>query len=189
MLVTLGTNVLHVAVNAALIFGFRLGVEGAALSTLISRAAGTAALLVLQRRPGQDITLEKVLAYRPDMKIIRMILFVGIPAGIENCLFQLGKLMVHSTVSLLGTTAIAVQALSNTWSFQSMPGIAIWLGLVTVEGSWCWAPGSGGGPRYTLKLTAYDLYWSWPPDPHCDCCLTKPCGGFRLGVWMRQSAG
>jgi putative MATE family efflux protein len=155
MLVTLGTNVINIAVNAALIFGFRLGVEGAALSTLISRAAGTAALLVLQRRPGQDITLEKVLAYRPDMKIIRKILFVGIPAGIENCLFQLGKLMVHSTVSLLGTTAIAVQALTNTLeAFQSMPGIAIGLGLVTVAGTCMGAGKPEEARRYTLKLTA-----------------------------------
>lgn len=187
MLVTLGTNILHVAVNAALIFGLRLGVEGAALSTLISRAVGTAALLLLQRRPGQDITLEKVLAYRPDMKIIRMILFIGIPAGVENCLFQLGKLMVHSTVSLLGTTAIAVQALTNTLeAFQSMPGIAVGLGLVTVAGTCMGAGKPEEARRYTLKLTVL-TYIILAASILIVLLLTKPAAA--LAGMNAQSAG
>jgi putative MATE family efflux protein len=154
MLVTLGTNVVHLIVNAVLIFGLRLGVEGAALSTLLSRVLGAAVMLAFQRRPGQDITFDKILTYKPDLKIIRMILYIGIPAGVENCLFQLGKLMVQSTVSTLGTAAIAVQALTGMLeAFQSMPAVGIGLGLVTVAGTCMGAGKPEEARRYIIKLT------------------------------------
>jgi Na+-driven multidrug efflux pump len=154
MLVSLGTNIVHIAINAVLIFGLKMGVEGAAISTLLSRMLGAAAMLLFQRRPGQDITLDKLRTYRPDFKLIRMILYIGIPAGIENSLFQFGKLLVQSTVSTLGTAAIAVQALTSTLeAFQSMPSNAIGLGLVTVAG-FCMGAGKPlEARRNIIKLT------------------------------------
>jgi Na+-driven multidrug efflux pump len=83
-----------------------------------------------------------------------MILYVGVPAGIENCLFQLGKLLVQSTVSTLGTTAIAVQALTGTLEgLQSMPSMAIGLGLLTVAGHCMGAGKPEEAKRYIIKLT------------------------------------
>ena len=154
MLVSLGANVVHVAVNALLIFGFDMGVTGAAVSTLLSRMLGALVMLLLQRRPGQIITLDKLRSYRPDIRIIRMILVIGIPAGIENGLFQLGKLLVQSTVSTLGTAAIAAQALTGMLEgFQSMPGVAIGLGLLTVAGQCMGAGRPEEARRYIIKLT------------------------------------
>lgn len=154
MLVSLGANVIHITVNAVLIFGFRMGVEGAAISTLLTRILGASAMLLFQRRPGQSITLDKMLTYRPDKRVIRMILFIGIPAGVENCLFQLGKLLVQSTVSTLGTTAISVQALTSTLeALQSMPSTAIGLGLLTIAGYCMGAGKPDEARRYIIKLT------------------------------------
>lgn len=154
MQVSVWTNVLHIAVNALLIYGLKLGVEGAALSTLLSRILGAAALLYFQRRPGQIISLDNLCAYRPDKKIIRMILYVGIPSGIENCLFQLGKLLVLSTVATLGTRVIAVQAMMGMLEgFQSIPSQAIGLGLLTVAGYCMGAGRPDEARRYTIKLT------------------------------------
>jgi putative MATE family efflux protein len=154
MLVSLGANIVHIAVNAILIFGLNMGVEGAALSTLLSRILAALVLLIFQRRPGQAITLDKLLTFRPDKRILRMILYVGVPAGIENCLFQLGKLLVQSTVSTLGTTAIAVQALTGTLEgLQSMPSMAIGLGLLTVAGHCMGAGKPEEAKRYIIKLT------------------------------------
>jgi putative MATE family efflux protein len=154
MLVSLGANVLHIAVNALLIFGFKMGVTGAAVSTLLSRTLGALTMLYLQRRPGQTITLDKLRRFRPDKRVIRMILFIGIPAGVENCLFQLGKLLVQSTVSTLGTTAIAAQALTNTLEgLTSMPSVAIGLGLLTIAGQCMGAGRPDEARRYIIKLT------------------------------------
>lgn len=154
MMVSLGTNIVHIGINAVLIYGLKLGVEGAAISTLTSRILGAAAMLLFQRKPGQDITLDHLRAYRPDMKIIRMILYIGIPTGIESSLFQLGKLLVQSTVSTLGTAAIAVQALTSMMeTLQSMPSNAIGLGLVTVAGFCMGAGKIGEARRNIIKLT------------------------------------
>ena len=154
MLVSLGANVVHIAVNALLIFGFGMGVTGAALSTLLSRALGALTMLLLQRRPGQAITFDGLRTYRPDKRIIRMILYIGIPAGVENCLFQLGKLLVQSTVSTLGTSAIAAQALTSMLEgLQSMPSVAIGLGLLTVAGQCMGAGRPEEARRYIIKLT------------------------------------
>jgi putative MATE family efflux protein len=177
MLVSLGANIIHIAVNAVLIFGLRLGVEGAAISTLLSRMLGALVMLLFQRRPGQAITLDNIRAYRPDKRLIRMILFVGIPAGIENCLFQLGKLLVQSAVSTLGTRAIAVQALTSTMEgLQSMPSVAIGLGLLTVAGYCMGAGRPDEARRYIIKLTKLSA------AVLAACCgivfvLTKPITG------------
>lgn len=135
MLVAAAADVLNVAGNAALIFGLGMGVLGAALATLASRIFSAAVMLRYQAAPGQAISLGDPRAFRPDGAMLRRILRVGIPSAVENGMFQFGKLIVQSTVSTLGTTAIAAQAVTNTMElFGVMPGQAIGIGLVTVAG-------------------------------------------------------
>lgn len=77
--------------------------------------------------------MERSLSYRFDWKMIKSILKIGIPNGLENSMFQLGKIIVLSLVSTFGTFAIAANAVSNTIaSFQVLPGMAIALGVTTV---------------------------------------------------------
>ena len=154
MLVTLGTNALNIVGNAVLIFGLHWGVAGAAAATLISRVIGGLLMLILQRRPGSVITLRNYLSIRPDVKLIRRILSIGIPTGVENCMFQLGKLLIQSTVSTLGTQAMAVQAMTAQIElFTSMPGMAVGIGLVTVVGQCIGAGRPEEAVRYSRKLT------------------------------------
>ena len=156
MLVSAGGNLINIAGNAVFLFVFRWGVFGAALSTTLSRVLPCAVILWLHRKPGQVIVLDRYLTIRPDWKMIRMILRVGIPTGVENGMFQLGRLMVQSTVALLPTAEIAAQAMINTLEyFTSMPSMAIGLGLVTVAGR-CMGAGKPEEARsYTILLTIY----------------------------------
>ena len=156
MLVSAGGNLINIAGNAVFLFVFRWGVFGAALSTTLSRVLQCAVILWLHRKPGQVIVLDRYLTIRPDWKMIRMILRVGIPTGVENGMFQLGRLMVQSTVALLPTAEIAAQAMINTLEyFTSMPSMAIGLGLVTVAGR-CMGAGKPEEARsYTILLTIY----------------------------------
>ena len=110
MLSSLVMNVVNIGGNAVLIFGFGMGVMGAALASLISRAVACFAVLSLLQKPACPLRVEGLQALKPDGGLIRRILRVGIPAGIENGMFQIGKLSVSSLTSTLGTAAIAANA-------------------------------------------------------------------------------
>ena len=135
MIVAAAADALNVVGNAILIFGYGMGVLGAALATLASRIVSAAVMLWFQSRPGQVITLGDARSFIPDGAMLRRITRVGIPSAVENGMFQFGKLVVQSTVSVLGTTAIAAQSIIAILdSFCGLPGQAIGIGLVTVAG-------------------------------------------------------
>ena len=114
MLVTALANVVNIFGNALLIFVFDLGVAGAALSTLFSRILNAVILLACQRDPCLPIPFRDYRSIRPQRRLIATICRIAIPTGLENGMFQLGKLLVQSTVATLGTTAIAINAIANS---------------------------------------------------------------------------
>ena len=135
MLVAAAADALNIVGNAVLMFVLRWGVTGAAVATLASRVFSAVLMLRWQLRPGLPISLTDVRHIRPDWAMIRRVLRIGLPAAVENGMFQLGRLVVQSTVSVLGTTAIAAQALALTLeTFGSMPAQAVGIGLMTVAG-------------------------------------------------------
>jgi len=156
MVVSTISNVVNVILNAVLIFGFHLGVAGAALATLVSRVMCAVAVLYFLRQPHQAIVVRDYRKMRPDMKRILNIMAVGIPTGIENGMFQLGKLAIQSTVSTLGTTAIAAQAMANTLeSLNSNAQIGIGLGMMTIVGQCMGAGRVDEARKNILRLTGY----------------------------------
>ena len=85
------------------------------------------------RMDRQPIVVRNYRQIRPDGKMIRRVLALGIPSGIENSMFQLGKIIVLSLVSTFGTYAIAANAVSNAIAlFQILPGMAITLAITPV---------------------------------------------------------
>jgi putative MATE family efflux protein len=152
MQVSLGMNLINIAGNALLIFGFRMGVEGVAIPTLISRLAAAVAMVALLRRPGLPVQIEKF-TLKHDRYVIKHILRFGIPNGLESGMFQLGKILLLSTVAVLGTASVAANAIGNTvCSFQCVAGNALGLALVTVV-SRCVGAGNYEKARfYTKKL-------------------------------------
>ena len=110
MLSSLVMNVVNIGGNAVLIYGFKMGVMGAALASLVSRAIACFAVLYLLQKPDCPLRVDGLRALAPKARLIRQILRVGIPAGIENGMFQIGKLSVSSLTSTLGTAAIAANA-------------------------------------------------------------------------------
>lgn len=122
MTIAVVSNGLNIAGNAVLIWGFHLGVAGAAIATLGSRVISAVVVLAFLRNPKQEIAVYGYGRIRPDGQRIRRILSLGIPNGIENAMFQFGKLAIQSTVSTLGTIAIAAQAMTNI--LENLNGIA-----------------------------------------------------------------
>lgn len=135
MLSSLVMNVVNIGGNALLIYGFNMGVTGAALASLVSRAVACFAVLYLLQKPDCALRIDSPQALKPDVKLIRRILRIGVPTGIESGMFQIGKLAVASLTSTLGTAAIAANAVGNTTTtFLNIPANAVGMAAIAVVG-------------------------------------------------------
>ena len=133
MRVSLLMNAINVTGNAILVFGLRIGTAGVAIPTLISRMVAAIVITVLLCNQTRILHIERTRKIRFDGRMIRKILAIGVPNGLENSMFQLGKILVLSLVSTFGTYAIAANAVSNAIAlFQILPGMAISLAITTV---------------------------------------------------------
>ena len=123
MTISMISNIMNIGGNAVLIWVFHLGVAGAANSTLVSRIFCAVGVLWLRRKD----------------------------RGIENSMFQLGKLAIQSTVSTLGTAAIAAQAMTNILeNLNGIAAIGVGVGLMTIVGQ-CLGAGRKDEAVYYIK--------------------------------------
>ena len=153
MTISVISNIMNIVGNAILIFGFHMGVAGAALSTLISRIFCAIVVMYFLRNPKEEICVRDYIKIRPDRHKIKMILALGIPTGIENGMFQFGKLAIQSTVSTLGTAAIAAQAMTNILeNLNGIAAIGIGIGLMNVVGECIGAGRKDEAIYYTKKM-------------------------------------
>jgi len=140
MLASLLVNVLNAGGNAFCIYYLKTGIEGVAIPSLAARALAAAMLTALLYRgrayrgsPGIDI--KGILKARPDFPVIRDILRIGVPNGVESSVFQIGKILVLTLMAELGTSAVAANAAAMTLvTFNVLPGTAIGFALITVVG-------------------------------------------------------
>ena len=133
MKILLVCDILNVVGNAICIYYLGWDVRGVAIPTVISRAL--AAILILHFVVDRDYKLhiKRTLKHKFDFVILRKVLQVGIPYGIENGLFQLGRVLVLSIVATFGTMAIAANSVGYAIGiFSVLPGFAINLGLTAV---------------------------------------------------------
>lgn len=158
MRVSLLMNAINVTGNAILVFGLRIGTAGVAIPTLISRMVAAIVITVLLCNQTRILHIERTLKFRFDGRMIRKILAIGVPNGLENSMFQLGKILVLSLVSTFGTYAIAANAVSNEIAlFQILPGMAISLAITTVI-SQCVGANDYEQVHYYLKKLLVIIY-------------------------------
>ena len=149
-------NVANIVGNTLFIFVLQMGAAGAAVSTLISRALCAFVVSYALRKPGYAIQLKNYFSIRPDLNLIVKILAIGVPSGIENGMFQFGKLAIQSTVSSLGTAAIAAQAMTIIFeNVNGMAAVGIGIGLMTVVGQSIGAGRQEEAKYYIVKLAGY----------------------------------
>ena len=162
MLSSLVMNVVNIGGNAVLIYGFKMGVMGAALASLVSRAIACFAVLYLLQKPDCPLRVDGLRALAPKARLIRQILRVGIPAGIENGMFQIGKLSVSSLTSTLGTAAIAANAVANTTTtFLNIPANAVGMAALTVVGQCLGAGEKDQAVYYSRRLMLFAYCGAW----------------------------
>lgn len=147
------SNIINIMGNAWFIYGVQWGVAGAAFATLLSRAFSMVVIYYCLRKPRQIIRIRDYSKIRPDLPLILAIMAIGVPAGIENGMFQFGKLAIQSTVSTMGTMAISAQAMTDV--LEMVNGIfsnSVGIGLMTVVGQSIGARRKEEAKYYIVKL-------------------------------------
>ena len=160
MMASVFINIVNVGGNAFCIYGLKMGVEGVAVPTTISRI-GAAVLLfyfMLLERPVEGkkaVSVRRLFREPADFSLIKKILQIGIPNGLENSVFQIGKILVLSLIATFGTSAITANAAGNTIaSIEILPPAAIGLAMLTVVGQCVGAGDYKQAMYYTKKLMA-----------------------------------
>ena len=133
MQISIIMNIINIGGNAILIYGFHRGAEGVAIPTLVSRITAAVIVIVMLCDEKRILHIERTWHYRINWEMVKKILSIGVPNGLENSMFQLGKIIVLSLVSTFGTYAIAANAVSNAIAlFQILPGMAVTLAITPV---------------------------------------------------------
>ena len=134
MKVSILMNIINVIGNTILIYGFHMGAAGVALSSLFSRAIAAAIMFILICNKKNPVYVEGK-SIRPDFTMIKKILYIGIPSGIESGIFQFGRIIVVSIIAGFGTVQIAANGVANTVdSMGCIAGQAMSLAMITKIG-------------------------------------------------------
>ena len=153
---SLAMNFLNLGGNALLIYGFEMGAAGAAIATLFARLAGAMIILSLTCSSKNPIPVEHLLKFRPQWPIVQRICQIGIPNGIENGMFQFGKVITQSLVSSFGAIQLAASAAANPLnSLQYIPGTAMGLSITVIIGRCVGAGEPEQAKYYTKKLITF----------------------------------
>lgn len=160
--------VLNIIFNAIFIFACGLGIAGVALGTLLARIFPAFFTAYLMTRKNNLVRLKIIEKFRFNGGQLKNILKIAVPSGVENCFFQLGKILVLVFIqietynTLIGSTAINYEASANSVAYNintisSIVGNGINTSILTVIGQ---AVGSGSVDqvKYYIKkmlLIAY----------------------------------
>lgn len=154
MLISVGANAVNIVLNLLFVWVFHWGVAGSAAATMLARMFSMLTVMWALRSPKLTIPVLSYHTIRPQPAEIKRILSIGIPSGIENSMFQFGKLMIQSTVSLMGTAAIAAQGMTNIIeNLNGILAIGIGVGLMTVVGETLGAGRKEEAIYYIKKVT------------------------------------
>lgn len=146
-------NAVNICGNAILIYGLKLGILGAAIPTLCSRILACALLMCRFRDRRLPLHLRELKHYRFDGHMVKNILSIGVPSGLENGMFHFGRLILTSLISTFGTASIMANAMGNViGNFHIFTGAAMGLGMTTVASRCVGAGDYAAARKYTRQL-------------------------------------
>lgn len=173
MHLSLAANMINIAGNALGVFVFHAGVAGVAYPSLIARSFSAAVIVFLcfrqkDRMTGNSggtetespvrvyLTWKNIFCRNGSM--VKRILGIAVPNGIENGLFQLVKVALSSITALFGTVQIAANGVAQSfWSVAALMGTSLGLAFVTVIGQCMGAGDTEAADYYMRKLLRITL--------------------------------
>jgi putative MATE family efflux protein len=151
------SNIVYVLVAALCIQTLQMGVAGAGVAITVSRLVPALLMSLLMLRGRGGIFLSR-LSLRLSAKVLRPVLRIAVPSGVDSLIFNGGKLVVNIFMSGMGTPVIAANAIvNNLASVLNLPGTTIQTIGVTIVGQ---AYGKGDireARRQSTRLTLYGM--------------------------------
>jgi putative MATE family efflux protein len=124
--------VLDVVLNPVLIFGVgpfpKMGIAGSATATLIAQTVALFALLgtLYARKYFLRITRAELGFFKPDLAILRALIFKGLPMGLQMIVISSSAILMMRLVNGYGSqTTAAYGAATQLWNYVQMPAMAI----------------------------------------------------------------
>ena len=158
MWTSIAANFINVIGNAVFILVFHMGAMGVGIATLISRVISFVVLLGAAGNKKLTAPLENIFRFSFKKNLCRTIFSIALPSGLENSIFQLGKIVMIATIAECGTSSMAAfSVLDNIGTFANISGQAAGQSLMVVGG---YAAGAGRFDESrrltrTFVLTAY----------------------------------
>lgn len=161
MYLSVVSNVINVIGNVIGVFVFRAGVAGVAWPSFLARVFSAVAITFLCFREKNGVTYKGKWIFSWHGSLMKSILNVAVPNGIENGIFQLVKVALSSMVALFGTYQIAANGVAQSiWSLAALAGVAMGPVFITVIGQ-CMGTGNTEAAEYHFKkLTKLTLFVS-----------------------------
>jgi putative MATE family efflux protein len=181
-------NIINIGGNALFIYSMRLGVAGAALSTLIGRIIAAVVLIYLLMQDWLNIiNLKGITKIKLEPDMIKRIFNIGIPSGLETSVFQIGKILVTRIFTSFGTAAIAANAVGATInSIAFMPGSGFGMGLMIIAGQCIGAGDYEGVKQHTKKILKLSYMTYFIINIHILIFMNQIIGFFNLSAEAHQ---
>ena len=161
MYLSVGSNIINVIGNAIGVFVLKAGVAGVAYPSLIARSFSALVITWLCFRESNQVVYRWKWIFRWNGSLMKHILNIAIPNGLENGVFQLVKVALSSIVALFGTYQIAANGVAQSiWSLAALAGISMGPVFITVIGQCMGNGDTEAAENYFRKLTKITLLLS-----------------------------
>lgn len=161
MYLSVASNIINVIGNLIGVFVLHAGVAGVAWPSLIARTFSAVVITMLCFRKKNDVVYAHKWLFQWNGELMRHILRIAIPNGLENGVFQLVKVALSSIVALFGTYQIAANGVAQSiWSLAALAGVAMGPVFITVIGQCMGSGDTQAAEVYFEKLTKITLLLS-----------------------------
>ena len=158
MYLSVASNIINIIGNIIGVFLLHAGVAGVAWPSFIARVFSAVAVTSLCFRKKNGVVYQKKWIFNWNGGLMKSILNVAIPNGIENGIFQLVKVALSSFVALFGTYQIAANGVAQSiWSLAALAGVAMGPVFITVIGQCMGNQNTKAAEYYFRKLTKLTL--------------------------------
>jgi putative MATE family efflux protein len=158
MYISILSNIINVVGNLIGVFVLKAGVAGVAYPSLIARMFSAVVITVLCFRKANGVVYSRKSLVHWDGAMMKRILGIAVPNGLENGIFQLVKVALSSIVALFGTYQIAANGVAQSiWSLAALSGVAMGPVFVTVIGQCMGSQDTDGAAYYFKKLLRITL--------------------------------